>query len=98
MSLDTVGTLLADIATSFNDGLRILSYADKSQWGPDEHGQVHVLEEALDDAKKDFQELSPLVNGQFYYQNDRNSRDPTHFLPPKLHRTGVLGSLDMSPC
>jgi len=74
MSPDSVGTLLADIANLIHNGLRILGFADKSQWGPDEHEQVHALEEALDDAKKDFQELSQLVNGQFYYQNDRNRK------------------------
>jgi hypothetical protein len=76
MSLDSVGTLLADIANLIHDGLRILGFVDKSQWGPDEHEQVRALEEALDDAKKDFQELSQLVNGQFYYQHDRNRMYP----------------------
>jgi hypothetical protein len=73
MSLDTVGTLLAAIANLISDGLRIMSYADKRQWGPDEHEQVRALETALDEAKQDFQEMSPLVNGQYYYENDRNS-------------------------
>lgn len=68
----TVGTLLAAIATCMTDALRILVLADdKSQWGPDEFEQIRLLEEALDDAKKDFQELAPLVHGRFYYENDR---------------------------
>ncbi|KAK3326258.1 hypothetical protein B0H66DRAFT_153079 [Apodospora peruviana] len=70
---DTVGALLADIATFLSDSLRILMLADKRQWGPDEFEQCRALEEALDDAKKDYQELAPLVNGQFYYQNDRTA-------------------------
>ena len=73
MSFDTVGSLLADIANALQNGLRILMFADKRGWGPDEFEQVRALEEALDDAKKDFQELAPLVNGQFYYENDRRS-------------------------
>ncbi|UNI18642.1 hypothetical protein JDV02_004897 [Purpureocillium takamizusanense] len=68
---DSVGTLLADIANLLSDGLRILSLADKRHWGPDEHEQVRALEQALDEAKKDFQELAPLVNGQFNYERDR---------------------------
>jgi hypothetical protein len=70
-SLDTVGSLLAAIATLLAQGLRILSLADKSHWGPDEHEQVQALAAALDEAKKDFQELAPLVNGQIYYETDR---------------------------
>ncbi|RXG42797.1 hypothetical protein VDGE_08385 [Verticillium dahliae] len=71
MSNDTVGSLLADIANSIIDSLRVLQCADKSQWGPDEHEQRRRLEHALDEAKKDYQELSVLVNGQRYYQYDR---------------------------
>ncbi|KAK4241258.1 hypothetical protein C8A03DRAFT_30603 [Achaetomium macrosporum] len=67
----TVGTLLAAIATCMTDSLRILMFADKRQWGSDEFEQTRVLEEALDEAKKDFQEMGPLVHGQFYYENDR---------------------------
>ncbi|EKJ72630.1 hypothetical protein NXS19_008825 [Fusarium pseudograminearum] len=70
-SLDTVGSLLAAIANLLAQGLRILSLADKSHWGPDEYEQVHALASALDEAKKDFQELAPLVNGQVYYETDR---------------------------
>ncbi|KAF5001541.1 hypothetical protein FDECE_10920 [Fusarium decemcellulare] len=70
-SLDSVGSLLAAIANLVADGLRILTLADKSHWGPDEHEQVRALAAVLDDAKKDFQELSPLVNGQIYYETDR---------------------------
>ncbi|KAH7318325.1 hypothetical protein B0I35DRAFT_409232 [Stachybotrys elegans] len=68
---ETVGTLLAAIANLVSEGLRILSFADKRQWGPDEHEQARALQEVLDEAKKDFQELSPLVNGQFHYEHDR---------------------------
>ncbi|KAK3945032.1 hypothetical protein QBC46DRAFT_372575 [Diplogelasinospora grovesii] len=68
---DTVGSLLAAIATPLSDALRMLLFADKRQWGPDEFEQIRALEDALDDAKKDFQEMAPLVNGQFYYENDR---------------------------
>ncbi|KAF3811184.1 hypothetical protein GCG54_00001498 [Colletotrichum gloeosporioides] len=71
MSSSTVGSLLAAIATLISDGLRILKFADKHHWGPDEHEQLRLLEDTLDDAKKDFQELSVLVNGQRYYMNDR---------------------------
>ncbi|KAJ4233225.1 hypothetical protein FSOLCH5_010081 [Fusarium solani] len=70
-SLDSVGSLLAAIAKLVAEGLRILSLADKTLWGPDEHEQVRALAKVLDEAKKDFQELSPLVNGQIYYESDR---------------------------
>lgn len=69
---DTVGNLLADIANLVSEGLRIFSFADKRQWGPDEHEQTRALQEVLEEAKKDFQELSPLLNGQFQYEHDRN--------------------------
>lgn len=71
---DTVGTLLAKIAAALADALRVFTFADKSQWGPDEGDQLRALEDALDDAKKDFQEMGPLVNGQFYYENDRRRK------------------------
>ncbi|KAI1466353.1 uncharacterized protein F4812DRAFT_76414 [Daldinia caldariorum] len=71
MSQETVGSLLAVIANSLNDGLRILMFADKREWGSDEFEQLRLLEETLDEAKKDFQELPALVNGRFYYENDR---------------------------
>ncbi|OTB07741.1 hypothetical protein M426DRAFT_53052 [Hypoxylon sp. CI-4A] len=71
MSHETVGSLLAVIANSLNDGLRILVFADKRAWGSDEFEQLRLLEETLDEAKKDFQELPALVNGRFYYENDR---------------------------
>jgi hypothetical protein len=61
----TVGTLLASIATCMTDALRILMFADKRHWGPDEFEQTRALEQALDEAKKDFQEMAPLVRGQF---------------------------------
>lgn len=69
--VDSVGSLLAAVAELTADGLRILSFADKRQWGPDEHEQLRALEELLDEARKDFQELSPLLNGQFNYEHDR---------------------------
>jgi hypothetical protein len=68
---ETVGTLLADIADHISEALRVLSFSDKRQWGPDEYEQTRALQRALDEAKKDFQELSPLVNGQFHYEHDR---------------------------
>jgi hypothetical protein len=68
---DSVGSLLAAIATLISESLRLLSLSDKRAWGPDEHEQVRALEEVLDEARKDFQELGPLVNGQFLYENDR---------------------------
>lgn len=73
-SLDSVGSLLAAIAKLVAEGLRILSLADKTLWGPDEHEQVRALAKVLDEAKKDFQDLSPLVNGQIYYESDRKCR------------------------
>lgn len=70
-AVDSVGSLLAAVANLTADGLRILSFADKRQWGPDEHEQVRALEELLDEARKDFQELAPLLNGQLHYEHDR---------------------------
>jgi hypothetical protein len=72
MSTGTVGAVLAVIANSLNDGLRIMMFADKRAWGPDEFEQLRLLEETLDEAKRDFQELPALVNGRFYYEHDRN--------------------------
>jgi hypothetical protein len=71
MSNGTIGSLLAAIANSINDAIRIMMFADKRAWGPDEHEQLRLLEETLDEAKVDFQELSALVNGRRYYENDR---------------------------
>lgn len=68
---DSVGSLLAEIASLLVEGLRIFSLADKRHWGQDECEQVRALEEALNEAKKDFQELCPLVNGQAQYEHDR---------------------------
>lgn len=68
---DSVGSLLAVIANLVAESLRVLSLSDKRAWGPDEHEQLRALEEVLDEARKDFQELGPLVNGQFLYENDR---------------------------
>ncbi|ROW02803.1 hypothetical protein VSDG_01808 [Cytospora chrysosperma] len=70
-SIDTVGTLLAAIANAINDSLRLLMFADKTHWGPDEFEQVRALEDALDEAKEDFQQLGPLLKGSLYYENDR---------------------------
>jgi hypothetical protein len=74
MNNETVGTLLAAIANSINDGLRIMMYADKRAWGPDEFEQLRLLEETLDNAKKDFQSLPALVHGRGYYEHDRKGR------------------------
>ncbi|KAK3402963.1 hypothetical protein B0T20DRAFT_343201 [Sordaria brevicollis] len=68
---ETVGSLLADIADYLVKSLGALRFADKRHWGPDEFEQIRALEDALDDAKTDFQELGVLVNGQFYYEGDR---------------------------
>lgn len=68
---DTVGSLLRDIANFLGESLHALRFADKRHWGPDEFEQIRALEDALDDAKTDFQELGVLVNGQFYYEGDR---------------------------
>jgi hypothetical protein len=80
---ETVGSLLAAIATALQDALRILMFADKRGWGPDEFEQVRTVEEALDEAKRDFQAMAPLVNGQFYYENDRRRMFPS--LLPRIH-------------
>lgn len=68
---DTVGSLLANIAHAINDALGMLMFADKRHWSPDEFEQVRALEDALDEAKKDFQEMGPLLKGSYYYENDR---------------------------
>ena len=68
-----MGTLLANVAGSVTDGLSLMRFADKRQWGPDEFEQVRALERALDSAKRDFQELSALLNGQTYYTGDTTS-------------------------
>lgn len=78
----TVGTLLADIANSISDSLRILNLSDKRHWGEEEHDQVRALEDVLDEARKDFQEMSPLVNGQFQYENDRKCTIAARGPPP----------------
>lgn len=70
---ESVGSLLAAIANSINDALRLLMFADKAHWGPDEFEQVRALEATLDEAKKDFQEMGPLLKGSVYYENDRRS-------------------------
>lgn len=71
MSNETVGSLLAVIANSINDGLRIMMFADKRAWGDDEFEQLKLLEDTLDEAKRDFQELPALVHGSLYYESDR---------------------------
>lgn len=72
MGLDSVGSLLADIANLLVEAIRILGDAEKTHWGQDEHELLAALERTLDDAKRDFQELSPLVKGQSHYENDRS--------------------------
>lgn len=69
--VDTVGSLLAVIASSIQDALRILMFADKRAWGSPEFEQLRLLEETLDEAKRDFQELPAFINGRFYYENDQ---------------------------
>ncbi|KAL2119182.1 hypothetical protein VTJ04DRAFT_6142 [Mycothermus thermophilus] len=76
---ETVGTLLASIANCMNEALRILMFADKRHWGPDEFEQTRALEDALDEAKRDFQALGKLVNGRWYYEHDRTP-DSLHHL------------------
>ncbi|KAJ3558652.1 hypothetical protein NPX13_g9665 [Xylaria arbuscula] len=71
VAVDTVGSLLAAIANAIQDALRVLMFADKRTWGTPEFEQLRLLEEVLDEAKRDFQELPALVNGRFYYENDR---------------------------
>ncbi|KAK0383465.1 hypothetical protein NLU13_9376 [Sarocladium strictum] len=68
---DSVGSLLADIANLIADAIRILTVSDKRHWGPDEHEHKRALDAVLDEARKDFQELSPLLNGQQNYEFDR---------------------------
>ena len=80
MGRDSVGTLLAEIANLLLDGLKLLRLADKRHWGPDEHEQHRALDVALNEAKKDYQELPPLLNGQAQYEHDRNRTDC-----PRLH-------------
>ncbi|KAJ2974136.1 hypothetical protein NUW58_g8754 [Xylaria curta] len=66
--VDTVGSLLAIIG--------------KLDPGCPAHPHLRLLEETLDEAKRDFQELPVLVNGRFYYENDRkaDSLDELHEL------------------
>lgn len=71
---ETVGSLLADIAHTINDTLRILMFADKTHWASDEFEQVRAVEDALDEAKRDFQELGSLVKGSLYYEHDRRRK------------------------
>lgn len=73
-AFDSVGTLLADIANIISDGQRILSLSDKRHWGQDEREQERALDSVLDEARKDFQELGPLVNGNGrpQYEHDRS--------------------------
>ncbi|KAI3323234.1 hypothetical protein HD806DRAFT_535719 [Xylariaceae sp. AK1471] len=73
--VETVGSLLAIIANSVQDALRILMFADKRAWGSHEFEQLRLLEDTLEEAKRDFQELPLLVNGRFYYENDRKAEN-----------------------
>lgn len=84
---ESVGSLLAKIANSINDALRLLMFADKAHWGPDEFEQVRALEHTLDEAKKDFQEMGPLLKGSVYYENDRRRMCISHFLIFSLDRS-----------
>ncbi|KAI0188710.1 hypothetical protein F4808DRAFT_55857 [Astrocystis sublimbata] len=86
VSVHTVGSLLAVVANSVQDALRILMFADKRAWKSPEFEQLRLLEEALDEAKRDFQELPLLVNGRFYYENDRkpDSLDELHELSTRF--------------
>ena len=71
---DSVGSLLAAVADLLSAALSALVLCDPQQqsfWGLDEHEQVRALQMALDEARRDFQELAPLVNGQDYYEHDR---------------------------
>lgn len=89
---NTVGSLLADIAIAINDALRMLMFADKRHWSPDEFEQVRALEDTLDEAKKDFQEMGPLLKGSFYYENDRRRKSSqVPRLPPSPHSRTVTG-------
>ncbi|KAJ2905849.1 hypothetical protein MKZ38_004097 [Zalerion maritima] len=69
---ETIGNVLADIANCVNDTIQMFQLADHRHWGSDEEEQERRLEETLDEAAKDFQGLALLVNGQFYYEKDRN--------------------------
>ncbi|KAI1180840.1 hypothetical protein F4777DRAFT_174683 [Nemania sp. FL0916] len=73
IAADTVGSLLATVANSIQDALRPLMFADKRHWQSPEFEQLRLLEETLDEAKRDFQELPALVNGRFYYENDQRA-------------------------
>lgn len=77
MGFDSVGSLLADIANLVVDGLRILGLADKRHWGQDEYELLRAMERVLNDAKKDFQELSPMLKSQSHYEHDRSCKQPT---------------------
>ncbi|KAI0408057.1 hypothetical protein F4802DRAFT_594502 [Xylaria palmicola] len=80
--VDTVGSLLAIIATSTQNALRCLMFADKRAWASPEFQQLRLLEETLDEAKRDFQELPVFTIGRSYYENDRKaeSLDELHEL------------------
>ncbi|EGS20985.1 uncharacterized protein CTHT_0028240 [Thermochaetoides thermophila DSM 1495] len=71
----TVGTLLASIATCMTDALDALSQvtvAADSQQLAERNEHLREMELALDEAKQDFQELAPLVHGRGWYENDRS--------------------------
>ena len=75
----TVGTLLASIATCMTDALDALSQvtttaAPRQLAERNEH--LREMELALDEAKQDFQELAPLVHGRGWYENDRSGECP----------------------
>lgn len=94
---ESVGSLLAAIANSINDALRLLMFADKAHWGPDEFEQVRALEHTLDEAKKDFQELGPLLKGSVYYENDRRRTyifTSSHFILHRFNHCNPTGDGD----
>lgn len=71
---EDVGSLLADIADAISDGQRTLGLAKQDHWGQDEYDLLKAFERTLDEAKKDFQELSLLVKGQSHYEYDRSCK------------------------
>ncbi len=89
MGFDSVGSLLADIANLVVDGLRILGLADKRHWGPDEYELQRAMERVLNDAKTDFQELSPMLKSQSHYEHDRTCKLGLTRHPPRRTESDV---------
>ena len=63
---DTVGSLLAAIANALQDGRRMLMFADKRGWGPDEFEQVRALDEALDRLTAAEPQVAELVKLRYF--------------------------------